>query len=70
MSLFNQGMGVNCPGEILRDVDSQEFKTGYMLHLGSIDIDVGESAAFGLPEVYDQFFGLLDTEDEVVGGAP
>lgn len=51
-------------------MDSQEFKTGDMLHLGPVSIDGGESAAFGPPELHDQFFGLLDSEDEIVGGAP
>lgn len=65
-SLFNQGADLNCPGKIFRDVNTQEFKTGDTLHLIPVEIDGVESAAFGLPEVHDQFFGLLDIEDEVV----
>lgn len=45
VSLLDQSGADYCPGEVLWEVDAQEFEAGQNLHLSTIDADglVGES---------------------------
>ena len=70
MCLFDQGGGVEGPGEVFRDVDSQELEAGDTLYLCPVDVEGGVCATLGLPEVHDDLLGILGVEGQVVGGAP
>lgn len=51
--LLYQAGTVDHPGEVLRDVDPQEFKAAHSLHCHFVDVDgwVGDSIP---PEIHDE----------------
>ena len=68
-SLLDQNGGVEGPGEVHWDVDTQRLKTGDTLNLCSIDMDGGVCATIWLSVVHSELFGLLSVESQVVVGA-
>ena len=70
VGLLDQRRGVEGPGEVLRDVDTQEFKAGDPFDLCSIDVNGSVSDRPSPPEVHNKFFGLFGVQCQVVVGTP
>lgn len=70
MSLLNQRRGVEGPGKVVGDADTQEFEAGDPFYLNSIDVDGSVSDHLGSPEVHNEFLGLIGVQLQTVVGEP
>ena len=65
LSFLEQLGGVSCSGEVITDVDAQEFEAAHPLHLKLKD----QQRLMGSPllfHVHDHFLGLVCVEGEIV----
>ena len=54
------GVGVVSQGQVLADVDPEEFETNDSLYFHPVDGDGGVSCSLSLPEVHNRLLGFAE----------